>query len=358
MNHLKNLPVWIEEKKYASGPVAPEIACIYGYWKMRVNTRKIFISPALKKILGISPIKELGLREAFNFLDMNNLARLFKWIKGMTVGEESKPIDIWIRTQRNELKKIRLEGHYFPESKQDGIMFLGTAEDLSTSAVDPNGALAILDHEIRNPLSVIKLNAQLLEKISLSPNHISPEMLTLGIIKSIDAITALMDRYLSEKKGHEEPRTEFDLGILIEEAACNFTRLHPGYGFFVQADYKCLVRANRLEISQVINNYLSNAVKFSPTGSRIAIHLKKGFSHVEVAVSDEGIGIPECFHKKIFECYFKVDYQRKSERSSRGLGLFLIKEIIENHKGNVWVQRARTGGSTFFFSLPELQLHN
>jgi len=358
MNHLKNLPVWIEEKKYASGPLPTETARNYGYWKIRLKTRKLFISPALKKILGVSPFNELGLREAFNFLDINNLARLFKWIKAMTGGEVSEPTDIWIRTQHNEPKKIRLEGHYFPESRQDGSMFIGTAEDLTSSAADPNGSLAILNHEIRNPLSVIRLNAQLLERISISPNHIPPEMLTLGIIKSIDAITALMNRYLSEEKANEEARTEFDLGILIEEAACNFTRLHPGYRFFVQADYKCLISANRLEIAQVINNYLSNAVKFSPIGSRIAIHLKKGFSHVEVAVSDEGIGIPECFHKKIFERYFKVDYQRKSEHGSRGLGLFLIKEIIENHKGNVWVQRARSGGSIFFFSLPELQLHN
>ena len=98
MNHLKNLSVWIEKNQFPLPTIPNEVSCIYGFWKIHFNSRKLFISHPLKEILGISPSTEPDLREIFNLMDINNRACLFKWVKGTIGGEKLGPIYILIKT--------------------------------------------------------------------------------------------------------------------------------------------------------------------------------------------------------------------------------------------------------------------
>ena len=108
---------------------------------------------------------------------------------------------------------------------------------------------------------------------------------------------------------------------------------------------------NRIE--QVINNLLSNAIKYSQPGTDIAVRLYHENNEVIISVADQGPGIPEKEQHKLFQAFGKTSVQPASEKeSSTGLGLLIVKKIVEAHEGRVWLLSEPGKGTEFFFSLP------
>jgi signal transduction histidine kinase len=105
---------------------------------------------------------------------------------------------------------------------------------------------------------------------------------------------------------------------------------------------------------RVLANLLSNALKHSPPKTRIEVRaaLPEESGAVQVDVADEGEGIPEAYHQKIFEKFGQVDTARPGPRLNKGLGLTFCKLAVEAHGGRIWVQSAVGRGSTFSFTLP------
>jgi len=117
-------------------------------------------------------------------------------------------------------------------------------------------------------------------------------------------------------------------------------------GLFVNADEKLII--------QVITNLLSNAVKFTPTGKSITVTIGL-FSEdkVEVVIADEGVGIDEKYHDKLFKIDAKYSKTGTAGEKGSGFGLTLVKEIIEKHSGNIWFYSELNKGSEFHFTLPK-----
>ena len=112
------------------------------------------------------------------------------------------------------------------------------------------------------------------------------------------------------------------------------------------------VKADRDKIGQVINNFLSNSLKYSPTGKNIEISCKEVNDNVQVSVTDEGMGIKPQDQKKLFDRYYRIENMETQNISGFGLGLYLSAEIIRRHNGKVWIESEIGKGSTFYFSLP------
>jgi signal transduction histidine kinase len=112
---------------------------------------------------------------------------------------------------------------------------------------------------------------------------------------------------------------------------------------------------NRIE--QVINNLLSNAIKYSQPGTDIAVHLRHENNEVIISVADQGPGIPEKEQHKLFQAFGKTSVRPTSEKErSTGLGLLIVRKIIEAHGGRIWLQSELGKGTEFFFSLPVMPL--
>lgn len=106
-------------------------------------------------------------------------------------------------------------------------------------------------------------------------------------------------------------------------------------------------------MEQALVNLIDNAIKFTPDGGVVEIKVKKEFGHIELNVIDEGPGIPEKYHTRIFERFFSVDKGRSRKLGGSGLGLSIVKHIIYNHKGDVFVKnRTSRTGSVFTIHLP------
>lgn len=113
-----------------------------------------------------------------------------------------------------------------------------------------------------------------------------------------------------------------------------------------------LVRADGDRLRQVLANLLSNAVKFSPHGGNILVSARHEGAAVIVSVTDQGIGIAKDATEKLFTKFYRVDNRETRAIGGTGLGLALVKEIIEAHQGQVWVESEQGLGSRFFFTLP------
>jgi two-component system phosphate regulon sensor histidine kinase PhoR len=113
-----------------------------------------------------------------------------------------------------------------------------------------------------------------------------------------------------------------------------------------------LVLADRMQLERVFINLISNAMKFTPAQGKITITSRKIDKMIEVDVSDTGCGIPMEAQEAIFEEFFRVDNAINQEVKGTGLGLTLVKHIIEAHSGKIWVKSKPGSGSTFSFTLP------
>jgi two-component system phosphate regulon sensor histidine kinase PhoR len=107
-----------------------------------------------------------------------------------------------------------------------------------------------------------------------------------------------------------------------------------------------------LKITQVFENLLDNALKYTPVGSRIDIGARLRENEVEIVVRDNGPGIPEPDLPHLFERFYRVDKGRSREKGGTGLGLSIVKHIVQLHGGRVWVESKLGQGTAFYFGLP------
>lgn len=112
------------------------------------------------------------------------------------------------------------------------------------------------------------------------------------------------------------------------------------------------VNGDKSKISEVIDNLLDNAIKYTPEGGKVEVTLEKNKNSAKVSVTDTGIGISEEEAPHIFSEFFRGEQAKNIHKEGSGLGLFIVKNIIERHKGQVGFAARKDKGATFFFTLP------
>lgn len=218
--------------------------------------------------------------------------------------------------------------------------------------------LSIASHELKTPLTTIKGFVQLLER--MVPENSSDKFVsTLGKVSMyVDRLNNLIGELLDTSKIqsgnieiHKEP---FQIDRLIRDTVENLAIATPEYSISISSDTKATILGDELQISQVINNLVSNAIKYSPGTDKIDVYCNRVGSFVKVSITDYGMGISQQDQTKIFERFFRArDIQKKFP--GMGIGLYICYEIIANHNGTLWVESEIGSGSTFNFTLPIMQ---
>jgi len=113
-----------------------------------------------------------------------------------------------------------------------------------------------------------------------------------------------------------------------------------------------MIAGDKQAIGQLIDNLLSNAVEYTPTGGLITVTLARQVDRVELLIADSGVGISQQYQQRIFERFYRVDKARSRELGGTGLGLSIVKNIVEQHGGSITVESQPGKGSTFTVSLP------
>ena len=218
--------------------------------------------------------------------------------------------------------------------------------------------LSIASHELKTPLTTIKGFVQLLER--MVPENSSEKFVTTLSKVSVyvdrlnNLISELLDTSKIQSGNIEIHKDPFDIDKLIHDTVENLALATPEYKITVSSDTNVQILGDELQISQVINNLISNAIKYSPGKDKIDVYCNRVGSFVKVSVKDYGMGISQQDQSKIFERFFRArDIQKKFP--GMGIGLYICHEIIAGHNGTLWVESEIGTGSTFNFTLPVIK---
>jgi PAS domain S-box-containing protein len=218
--------------------------------------------------------------------------------------------------------------------------------------------VSIATHELKTPVTSIKAYAQVLlkqfEKAQDKQSAGYVAIMDAQLNKLINLIEDLLDatRFDSGKlRYHEE---WFDSNTLIYEIVKEVQLISVIHKIKTDLDETQLLFGDRDRIGQVLTNFLTNAIKYSPDSIDIIVKTKKGRKKFSCLVQDFGVGIAKESRKKIFERFFRVTGPHEDAFAGLGLGLYLSAEIIKRHKGKIYVESTPGKGSIFYFTLPIL----
>jgi signal transduction histidine kinase len=218
--------------------------------------------------------------------------------------------------------------------------------------------ISIVSHELRTPLTSLRGFAELMLKRTF-PSEKQREFLTIIHTEAL-RLTNLINDFLDLQR-IESGRQAYDFASvsvlpLLSETVAVFTRDGGKHCLRLEAaDPLPPIWADADRLRQVLTNLLSNAVKFSPQGGEIRVGARGEGDHVVIWVADQGIGMTPDTMQKIFTKFYRADNKETRQIGGTGLGLALVKDLVEAHHGRVWMESEPGWGSTFFFTIPRAE---
>ncbi len=261
----------------------------------------------------------------------------------------------------NRKARLLSEGNYNADFSGDGyreICELGetlndTAEKLSAVERVQRELISNISHDLRTPLTMIKGYAEVMRDIE---SERTPENVQV-IIDESERLSELVDDILSISKaqqGKEKYDLErFDLAAALSETVDRYRRLKraEGFTFNLSSAPSATVYADKGKILQVICNLLNNAINYTKD-KEVNINCFIRGNSVHVDIIDNGEGIPDSELPNIWQRYYKVDKNHERSRIGSGLGLSIVRGILEYHKASYGVESKIGEGSRFWFELP------
>jgi len=176
---------------------------------------------------------------------------------------------------------------------------------------------------------------------------------------SVNLIRDFVDGEFMDSASLELKRIRVDLVLNLQqvvETCQQGEHLVAKHFTFESSHPTTYVEIDNNKFLQVINNLVSNAIKFTHEGGRIAVGLVQHHDHVLVTVADDGIGVPAHLHAELFDRFTKARRPGLRGEKTTGLGMFLIQTIVRLHGGTIWLESAENQGATFYIKLPTMAL--
>ncbi len=249
---------------------------------------------------------------------------------------------------------------------------LGTAElarqraEVERAAVEQQAKqdfLSVVSHELKTPVAVIKAYTEVLEGRARRTGSATEQEILTRIAEQSDRMLALVEQFLDLQR--------IDVGLMpLEESRFDLVELARGlvrstqvttskHRLRVEAPHPIEVRADRSRVEQVLQNLLDNAIKYSPGGGQVIVRVEEappaeGAAPMAlVSVCDEGIGMTAEARTRAFERFYQAGNAPVKGHVGLGLGLYISREIVTRHGGQMWAESAGGDqGSTFYFTLP------
>jgi two-component system sensor histidine kinase VicK len=355
---------WLSNKK--QGPttinksgILPEYTgegTYVGYWKLMLGTNKLTFCSRVRKMLELPRTKENGLWAILKLMPPTQRRSIIFEVQQACLNGANFEKQVKLVTPKGKVKWIRITGILYYRRWGKAEQMIGAIEDMTQKVTEESMSLAIVNHELRAPLTIIKLNIQMLINQLSGTLNKNPVKLLTNVDLHIDSMTKVMEEYLNSSQDDQRVRqlnlTVFDIHELIDIVVGEMKTIHSSYRFYRDLSEPVCVRADKYQIIQVLINYITNAVNFSPTCSHIKVKTSFVNDQIEVSVHDQGISIPCGQEQQVFQKFYRCDQKAVRQKNSKGLGLYLVKKIIQDHEGSVRAERGSEGGSVFYFTLP------
>jgi signal transduction histidine kinase len=237
--------------------------------------------------------------------------------------------------------------------------FIGTCVDIHDRINlerQKDDFMGIASHELKTPVTSIKAYAQILQEKFRKANDVDSSSMMGRLDNQIDKLTNLINTLLdvariqTDQMDYEEEF--FDINAFINDITEEMQRIFPNHHIRKHLHAEGKLFGDRSRIGQVLNNLISNAVKYSPDSNEIVIQTDRDKNDFVVTVQDFGVGIPKDMQEQVFERFYRISESSGNRVSGLGLGLFISSQIIKQQGGKIWLESEPGKGSRFSFSLP------
>lgn len=269
------------------------------------------------------------------------------------------PIEIEIAHKNGSLVPVLLSGILVdPEEKQFLFLIVDLTEQKKLEK-KKDEFISIASHEIKTPLTIIKGYLQLLNQKSATNNYKDfpkyMSVLTREVNKLTDLLNVMLDISRIETNKFKLNIKEFDIVDHVKKSVLAVNPILKGRIIKFESDLReKLIEADPNRINQVTMNLLTNAIKHSPSKGEIIVRIEDENNKVKISVQDFGKGIHNEKLDKIFTKFFQIN-KAKGNIEGLGLGLFISKEIVKAHHGQIDVTSEFGHGATFSYTLPQKQ---
>lgn len=333
-----------------------------GTWDLNPKTNRFIGNARLKSWFGLSIDDEVELAKATSVIAEPDRRRVLDAIsEAMTYSSGgSYDIDYVIKNPKNPIPRhLRAKGKALFDADGQTTRFSGILLDITEQKKDEvrkSDFIAMVSHELKTPLTSLKAYVQvLMRKTSIKADEFSAATL-IKLNTQVNKMTGLINGFLDVSrldsgKIHLD-KQEFLINDLILEVLETFSmsvvtnpvHFEPGPDLKVMADWE--------KIGHVINNLVSNAIKYTVGGMPVVLSCHREEDKAFVCVSDQGLGIKKDDLPHLFERFYRVEDEHAQSISGFGIGLYLCAELIHFHQGEIYVESEWGKGSVFSFSLP------
>jgi len=333
-----------------------------GIWSIDVETREFIPSPRLKELFGFHADELMNYELTIAQIDSGYQSLVTDAIEAAISRGEVCDVEFPLKGFHDgKLRWVRANGNLTHDQDGKPGYFTGVMHDVTVHKqedIRKTDFIAMASHELKTPLTTLQAYVQMLAaKANKAGDTFAVGALNKANIQ-VKKMSTLINGFLSASSFeagkiylNEQP---FEMNALLKEIVEDTMVITKSHHIIVTSDSNIIVHADRDKIGQVITNFLSNAIKYSPKGKNIKVSCKKIEGLVEVSINDEGLGIAPQDQQKLFDRYYRIESEQTQNISGFGLGLYLSAEIIQRHNGKVWVESEMGKGSTFYFSLPLL----
>lgn len=241
------------------------------------------------------------------------------------------------------------------DAEEKSITIQKQSEKLEKLLEDKDDIIRILAHDLRNPLANISVLTRMLEKeVPAQGGREIVDMIGTASANAQSLVKHVLEMASLEHRDGGIKLVPTEVPKVIEEVVQSFRQASENKGILIRTeamDRFCVVMADLTYLRLVLENLVSNALKYSPSGNEIKVMVATDDRKVQVKIRDYGAGIPVEEEERLFKKFSKLSVQPTAGESSSGLGLSLVKRYMELMDGKVWFERPSGGGSIFAIEL-------
>ncbi|MCB2852936.1 cell wall metabolism sensor histidine kinase VicK [Streptococcus suis] len=318
--------------------------------------RIIMINDMAQKQLGLSSQKQ----EQYHLLEVLDLSDRYT-LRDLLAQTPEIVID---HTNENE-EFLTLRANFATIRSESGLIsgLVVVLHDMTEQAKEERERrlfVSNVSHELRTPLTSVKSYLEALDEGALTES-VAPSFVKVSLDETNRMMRMITDLLSLSRIDNQVGQIDVELinfTAFVTFILNRFDQMKNADSdkvYTIVRDYQISpiwVEIDTDKMTQVLDNILNNAIKYSPDGGTITFSMKTTDSQLIVSVSDEGLGIPKADLPRIFDRFYRVDKARSRAQGGTGLGLAIAKEIVKQHKGFIWAKSEYGHGSTFTIVLP------
>ena len=294
-----------------------------------------------------------------NITEYESIEEILEAEDSLLVSTSKTDDELLLRAEISKIEKEDTEDLTQMSTELEGyIIVLYDVTDQERQEKERREFVSTVSHELRTPLTTMNSYIEALEEGVLEDKELAPQFIdtihkeTTRMIRMVNELMQLGKMDIKEEHYEKE---FIDINKMLEQITDRFALTHPEKNFIKHiSKTPIFVEGDQDKLTQVFDNIVNNAIKYSPNGKNITIRVRQNYHHnrVSISIKDEGVGIPLVHIDKIFNRFYRVDKSRQRSMGGTGLGLALANTIVEAHKGRIWAQRREGYGSIIFVTLP------